>query len=63
VVDAIDLLFSEMLMDDVVELASAVEVRAEGLLDDDAAPSAIGRCRETGCAELFVAYTVGGIAR
>ncbi len=47
VIDAIHLVFVEMLMGEAVEGARAVEVGAERFLDDDAPPATLGRVGKT----------------
>ena len=60
VIDAVDLLFVEMLVREAIERARAVEVGAERLLDDDAAPAPRRRIGEPGRAQLLDDRRVDG---
>ncbi len=53
VIDAIDLIFVEMLVREAIERTRAVEIRAERFLDDDAAPATRRRVGKTRHAQLL----------
>ena len=65
VIDAVDLIFVEMLMREPIERPRAVQIGAERFLDDDAAPSTCGASAspEAPRCSMTVEYTVGGMAR